>query len=290
MRVDGKAIAEEILTNLKTKVSTLKNRGVTPTLAVILIGDDPGSLSYIKQKQKACDTIGAKLVFEQLPQSITPDILAAKISQYNADTTIHGLIIQRPIPTVVGEVQDILKTVTPAKDIDGFLSNSAYQVPVARAVITILSGIHEDLYQKNFIQDHFEPWLRTQSIAIIGRGETAGRPIAAQLQRYGCATSIVHSQTSDPTAILHAASIIVSCVGKRGVITKSRIKPGVILISVGLWRDTEGKLHGDYEENAIKNRASFYTPTPGGVGPVNVACLMQNLVEACILQTGGRTV
>ncbi len=282
MKVDGRIIAEGILETLRHKVTGFKKQGITPTMAVILVGDDPGSLSYIAQKKRAAESIGAKLLFEQLPASTSAEALDSTITHYNNDPTVHGLIIQRPVP--VAGVGHILATVAPAKDVDGFIANSPYQVPVARAVLTILTYIHAQLQEKNLVKQDFLAWLGSQSIAVVGRGETAGRPIATVLTSYGCTPSVIHSQTPNPEHILKGASIIISCTGKSRVIRKSNIEPGVILIAVGLFRGKDGKLHGDYEEEEVKNIASFYTPTPGGVGPVNVAALMQNLIDACILQ------
>lgn len=243
MRIDGKQIADTIL-------ASLKNTGAKPALAIIQIGDDPASSAYIRQKQKAAEQIGVKII---LSNNLTD------VDSYNIDKNIHGIIIQRPVP---GNL-DIPK-VTVKKDVDGFLPNSPFEVPVALAVGEILKNVH----------------ITEKNIVIIGRGETAGKPIAAYFQKQNCTTSVISSQTPNPEKILRNADIIISCVGKEKIITSSNIKPGVILISVGIWRDDLGKLHGDYEEDDIKNIASFYTPTPGGVGPINVACLMQNVVKA----------
>jgi methylenetetrahydrofolate dehydrogenase (NADP+)/methenyltetrahydrofolate cyclohydrolase len=169
----------------------------------------------------------------------------------------------------------IHEIVDPKKDIDGFVTNSPFDVPIVKAVTDILEYIHP----KRLIN-----WLQKQNIVIIGRGETAGKPIAAAFARHQCATSIIHSQTSNPSEIMKQADIIISCVGKEKIVAPSAIKPGVILISVGLTRGIDGKLHGDYEEDDVKNIASFYTPTPGGVGPLNIASLMQNLVKACTMK------
>ena len=151
------------------------------------------------------------------------------------------------------------------------------------AVEKILHHTYTSMKQlNNSTIEQYMLWLKEQSIVIIGRGETAGKPIAEYLIQQGCHVSIIHSQTTDKEKqhqILHA-DIIISCVGKERVITKKNIKQGATLISVGIWRDSEGKLHGDYEEDEIKDITSFYTPTPGGVGPVNVASLLENLVTA----------
>lgn len=267
MKIDGKAIAERTLDKLTLEVSLLKDRGIIPTLAVILVGDNPASLAYIKQKQKAAERIGANIVFRAESLELSKEQLELLIAKYNNDSTIQGLIVQRPLPKILGDVSDILLTVKADKDVDGFLPNSPYSVPVALAVLEMLrsTGI-QNLIKKR--------------VVVIGRGETAGKPIAVLLAKLGYKVTVVHSQTSNPNEIMKSADIIVSCVGKERVITSDIMKPGAILISVGIWRDQAGKLRGDYDEEDIGRIASFYTPTPGGVGPVNVACLMQNLVLA----------
>lgn len=288
MILDGKLIAETLLQKIAAQIGILISQGITPTLAVILVGDDPGSLSYIKQKQKAGERVGIRVVFEHFTDAISPEILESAIAHYNADASVHGLIVQRPVPSFIGSTGNILDSVSIAKDVDGFLPNSPYQVPVARGVMTLLEHAHTSLHDQGLIQDTFLDWIRKERIAVIGRGETAGRPIAALLTKMECATSVITSATIHPESILKQSGIIISCVGKKEVIKKSYISNGTILISVGLWRDSAGKLHGDYESDDIQHIASFYTPTPGGVGPVNVASLMQNVVDACILQVGSR--
>lgn len=280
MILDGKNIADSILQELSERISTLS---IVPTLAVILVGDDPGSLSYIKQKHNAADKVGIRVIFERFPDTISPEILASAIAHYNAVDSVHGLIIQRPVPTFIGDAGEILQTVIPSKDVDGFHAQSPFQVPVAKAVITLLSTAHSTLLSQGLVKHEFLPWLQAQNISVIGRGETAGKPIADILTTYTCTPTVIHSHTESPQQILKHSGIIISCVGKSAVIKKSYISNGAILISVGIWRDTDGKLHGDYESSDIEHVAAFYTPTPGGVGPVNVACLMQNVLEACIL-------
>jgi methylenetetrahydrofolate dehydrogenase (NADP+)/methenyltetrahydrofolate cyclohydrolase len=285
MILDGKALAETMLTTQVSQVATLKQQGITPHLAVILVGDDPGSLSFIKQKQKAADRIGATLTFDHLPATTSAETLASAISYYNEDTAVHGLIVQRPVP--VTDIGEILASVKPSKDVDGFVKHSLFEVPVARAVLSLLEHAHQTLSAQGFATDAFAHWLAQQTISVVGRGETAGKPIATMLQKHGAHPYIIHSQTEHPETTLRASSIIISCVGKPNTIASSSVESGTILISVGLWRDQQGKLHGDYDEEKIRTKAGFYTPTPGGVGPVNVASLMQNLIDACILQTGG---
>ncbi len=287
MRIDGKRIAELLLTHLASDVETLKQQGRVPTIAVILVGDDPASVSYINQKKKAAEKIGARAIIDHQAKTITKEALHTLIQTYNNDPSVHGLIIQRPIPKEVGDVTAILFAVDVAKDVDGLVPGSPYMPPISGAVLTILGEIHTNLTQVQLTDEQFLGWLRSQSIAIVGRGETGGKPIAATLAGLQCATSIIHSQTSNTQEILQNATVIISCVGKEKIITQKNIKPGAILISVGIWQDADGKLHGDYEEEDIASTAAFYTPTPRGVGPVNVACLMQNLVQACTMKKGG---
>ena len=232
MIIDGKKLAETILTGLADTVRTLKKGGIAPTLAVILVGDDAGSLSYIKQKQKAAERVGVSVIFEHLPLATTKNTLESAIAHFNNDPTVQGLIVQRPVP--IEEIGETLNNVAPHKDIDGFIPHSPFEVPVARAVIALLTHVHAQLTKAQLVKENFKPWLNGQSIAVIGRGETAGKPIAKTLRIYGSAVSVVHSKTVHPETTLKNATVIISCVGKKAVITKHMVTPGVILISVGL--------------------------------------------------------
>ncbi len=283
MKIDGKAIADKILSNLSQEVGKLKERGMVPTLAVILVGDNPASLSYIKQKQKAAEQIGAKIELCHVSSVTSQEELKKLVEKYNNDPNIHGIIVQRPLPAPL-ENSSIVRTIEPSKDVDGFVPNSPFTVPVAKAVLTILEEVFnlEKSHPASRIPHNvsFADWLKTQCSVVIGRGETAGKPITNTLGERGCMISVVHSKSGDPTEVIKKMNIVVSCVGKERVVTAPMLAPNTILIGVGIWRDETGKLRGDYEEDEIKDVTAYYTPTPGGVGPVNVACLMQNLVLA----------
>ena len=287
MRIDGTAIADTLLTALTEEVRSLRESGIVPTLAVVLVGDDPASLAYIRQKQKAADRIGAVVLFSHLPADTSPETLSGIISEYNRNPNIHGLIVQRPVPESLGDVQTILSRVSPVKDVDGFLSDSPYDVPVALAVGEILESVYGDTDGSGVSptdrRDRFLTWLRTKHIIVIGRGKTAGEPILRYFQHLDCATSQIISTSPDPDRIIASGDIIISCVGKAHIVNRESVNKNSILISVGIWRDEAGKLRGDYDEADIANLVSAYTPTPGGVGPVNVACLMQNLIKACTI-------
>ncbi len=256
MKIDGKAIADEIYTDLSSQVANLD---VVPTLAVIQVGNNEASTAYINQKKIGARRIGARVIHELFPVTVSKNDLKNIIEHFNNDASVHGLIVQRPLALV-----ELCQNVKKFKDIDGFLPDSPYTTPVASSVMTILTHIH-NTYDK---------------CVVIGRGETAGQPIAHMLKQQSWNVEIIHSKTSNPKDIIARSPVVISCVGKARVITKDMVNDHTVLIGVGLWQDNNGKLHGDYDEDEIKNTVAYYTPTPGGVGPVNVACLMQNLVLA----------
>lgn len=307
MKIDGKAIADGILDGLRTQVNALKRQGITPTLAVIQVGDNPASTAYIKQKKKAADQIGVKLILSHQPlaslelrpasrpggrsgSAVSYQRIQNIIGKYSSDSSIHSVILQRPLPGPLAEESlSLCSAILLSKDVDGFLPNSPYPVPVAAAALEILRVTFslityhvslEEALKKQSSELVLQEWLITKKIVILGRGETAGKPIAEALIRQGCAITVVHSQTPHPDDAIRACDIVISCVGKGNVVRRDNVKQGAILIGVGIRRDNDGKLHGDFDEDEIKDIVSYYTPTPGGVGPVNVACLMQNLVLA----------
>lgn len=281
MKIDGRAVAREMLEELKIEVSKLKKRGIVPTLAVILVGDNPASLSYIKQKKKMGEEMGANVIISHQQAASGNQQLKKLIQECNASPKVHGIIIQRPVPTAAGIDPATLLTVLPKKDVDGLVPGTKFEVPVVLAAMEILRFVFSQV-DKGAEFDQFDSWLKGQSIVVVGRGETAGKPVASYFKKLKCTTSVIHSQTPNPKKILKQADIIISCSGKPGIVTRKTIKPGVILVGVGIRRDVDG-LKGDYNEEEIQDVASYYTPTPGGVGPVNVAGLMQNLVRAAIL-------
>jgi methylenetetrahydrofolate dehydrogenase (NADP+)/methenyltetrahydrofolate cyclohydrolase len=275
MKIDGRTIATAILEDLRQKVLALKEKGVTPTLAVILIGDVASSEIYVKQKALKVEQIGAKLQIFRFDETTNNQQLENLIKKLDADNNIHGIILQRPAPKEIA-VEKLEGFISPDKEIDGFGQNSLYIVPVAGAVLRMLKSAFD--YKE--IGEGFSDWLKTQRLAVVGKGETAGQPIINLLRKNGVKPTIIDSKTQNTNEILQNADIVISAVGKRGIVNISALKKGVILIGVGLSADDEGKTRGDFDNNQAEQIASFYSPTPGGVGPVNVAMLMQNLVEA----------
>jgi methylenetetrahydrofolate dehydrogenase (NADP+)/methenyltetrahydrofolate cyclohydrolase len=273
-KVDGRVIANEILEHLKEDIDRLH---LKPRLEVVLIGDDPASLSFISQKRKAAEKIGALVTLHQRSVSTSDESLQQLLDTLAHDKHVHGIIIQRPLPKKSTIHEKTLSRIPPEKDVDGFVSQSQFQVPVAKAVITILEKIYRDTNTDQY-QD-FYSWLRTQHICVLGKGETAGGPIIRMLESIPVSVSCIDRSTTGIRTILKKATIIISCVGKPKIITSDVIGEHAILISVGLSK-INNMLVGDYEESDIQEKAGFYTPTPGGVGPINVACLMANVVEA----------
>lgn len=271
MKIDGQAISSLILDKLKIETEKLKEKGIIPTLAIILVGENPASISYITQKEIKGELIGAKVITKTLQNDISQNELLEIIKKLNQDSDIHGIIVQRPLPAQIDE-NKIDQAVLPQKDIDGFRKESTYKAPIVLAINEIL--------QKT------EPNFKNKRIAIIGKGQTAGAPIIKWLINLGAYVNVVDSKTEpdEREEILKNSDIVISAVGKSNTVLSSQIKNGAILISIGLHKNEEGKMEGDYNEEEISKIASFYTPTPGGVGPINVACLFMNLLKAASIK------
>lgn len=276
MRIDGREIASKILEDLKVKVKKLQKKNVFPKLAIILVGDDPASVAYVRQKELRAEGIGIRTITYNLESKIQNSELIEIVNKLNKDKNIHGAIIQRPLPSQINE-REISEVVDPKKDIDGFHPKSKFEMPIAAAVLRILGEIRASTPG---IKAQLIEWLKSKKIVVMGKGETGGRPIANALQKIKINPTIVDSKTKEPQNLTKRADIIICAVGRANVLKPQMIKKGVVLINVGISRGESAKLMGDYDQNEVRNIASFYTPTPGGVGPVNVAMLLKNLVLA----------
>ncbi|MGH9857784.1 MAG: bifunctional 5,10-methylenetetrahydrofolate dehydrogenase/5,10-methenyltetrahydrofolate cyclohydrolase, partial [Acidobacteriota bacterium] len=278
MKVNGREIADKLYGDLKERIKTLAKKKITPHLVVILVGEHPASVAYVTLKQKKGEEIGAKVTILNYPTSITTEKLAEKVKLLNQDPYVHGILIQRPLPEQVNE--RLLEMLTdPKKDIDGFHPKSPYTLPLPLAVEEILKEICRDIHSdRETPNSGFLFWLRLKNIILLGKGPTGGGPILEYFKTLKVKLHLIDSKTKNPEKLLQQADIIISAVGRKHVIKPENLKKGVILISVGINRGADKRLHGDYDEEAIQKIASFYTPTPGGVGPVNVAKLMDNLI------------
>lgn len=268
MIIDGKEIAQQILNNLKRRIEELRTKNIVSHLHIITLTTDEASQAYVGQKKKKGEEIGVNITVENLSDQTTTQNLSEKIERLNQDPSVHGIIVQRPLPAKVDE-DLIVRAISPDKDVDGFRPDSKFDPPVAEAVLEILKNANINSGD-----------LKNKKIAVVGKGITAGGPIIRTLEKNGIKPAIISSQTHNREEILKNSDIVIGAVGKPNVIKKEDLKKGVILIGVGMYRGEDGKFHSDYDEEEIKNIASFYTPTPGGVGPVNVAMLLSNLVSS----------
>ncbi len=271
MKLDGKVIAQKILDELKKRVGELEKKGVSPHFAVILIGDDASSTAYVKQKELKSLEAGIKISVFRFNSMLSEKELLTKLHDLNYDPSIHGIIIQRPLPLHI-DPQKITDATFLEKDVDGFSKNSPFSAPVALAVMRLLEESKDEDISLN-------SWLSTKKIVVIGKGKTAGMPIINEFKKRQIPLTIIDSKTENKNFILKEADIIISAVGKKDVLTSQKIKKGSIIIGVGMFLE-EGKLRGDYSSKDIAEKAAFYTSVPGGVGPINVAYLLANVIDA----------
>lgn len=315
MLIDGRQIAQELKFSLKLKVSRLIKNGINPHLAILYVGNDPGSFSYVNAKRRFGAEIGVKVIiypsqsdqiFASNNSKLQREEILTLIRNLNTDKSVHGIIVQRPLPIPI-EKSELDLLVSPRKDVDGFHPQTQFNPPVALAVDKILKWVAHDLCTnpdsplKHTPCDHYLNWLKKQKILVIGRGETAGKPIAKYLLKKDAQVTIAHSKTENLTELCLMSDIIISCVGKSSrnkvknrsilrstessrnngsvIVRRSMINNKTILVGVGLHSE-DGILRADYDPAEIKDTAAYYTPVPGGVGPVNVACLMENVISA----------
>lgn len=274
MKLDGKTIASGILEHLKERVEALKKKNITPTMAIILMGDNEASKIYVRQKGLKAEEIGAKVEVFPTSSETTNEELIKLVKKLDKNPRIHGVIIQRPAGPEI-DVNKLTELISGIKEIDGFGSHSKYPVPVAQASLILI----QNAFDKSKNKGSFSDWLKEQKIAVIGKGETAGKPIIDLLIKQSANPGVIDSKTRDKEKILKEADIIITAVGKT-ILSSEQVKKGVILIGIGIYTDQNGKLKGDYDNKDAEEIASFYSPTPGGVGPINVACLLENLVKA----------
>jgi len=272
--IDGNALSRQLRSEVASRTAVLKQKGITPGLAVVLVGENPASQVYVRNKVKACQESGLHSVLEQHPASMTEAALLALVDTLNNDPSIHGILVQLPLPAHI-DAQKVIESISPTKDVDGFHVNSAGALMVGQpgfwpctpyGCMKMLESIGFELKGKHAV--------------VIGRSNIVGKPMALMLLQKNATVTICHSGTKDLKAMTLQADVIVAAVGKVNVLTADMVKPGAVVIDVGMNRNAEGKLCGDVDFAGVSQVASHITPVPGGVGPMTITMLLVNTLEA----------
>jgi methylenetetrahydrofolate dehydrogenase (NADP+)/methenyltetrahydrofolate cyclohydrolase len=272
--IDGNAVARQIRSDVAGRTQALKARGIEPHLAIILVGEDPASEVYVKHKVADSGQTGLKATLERYPATMTEADLLARVRALNADDKVHGILVQLPLPRHM-DAQKVIETIAPAKDVDGF------HVQSAGALMTGLPGFWSCTpYGCLKLIDSIGFDLKGKNAVVIGRSNNVGKPMALMLLGRDATVTMCHSRTKDLKTHTLMADVIVAAVGKRNVLTRDMVKPGAVVIDVGMNRNDEGKLCGDVDFEGVKQVAGWITPVPGGVGPMTRAMLLVNTIEA----------
>ena len=279
--IDGKALAEKIREEIRQEVGTLKSAGIVPGLAAVLVGDNPASKIYVRNKRKACEAAGIYSEEKLLPASTEEDALLALIRELNRSPRIHGILVQLPLPSQIS-TQKVLETLSPLKDVDGFHPENVGRLTIGRprispctplGVMRLLDGVG----------------IRPEGkrVVIVGRSNLVGRPLALLMLHANATVTICHSKTADLPAVCREAEILVAAIGKAGFIRSDMVREGAVVIDVGINRREDGALVGDVDFPEVSPKASWITPVPGGVGPMTIAMLLYNTVALARLSLSG---
>lgn len=272
--IDGIALSRTLRLDVAARATALKAQGITPGLAVVLVGENPASQVYVRNKVKACADAGLHSVLEQYPADLSEAELLKRIAFLNADPAIHGILVQLPLPAHI-DAQKVIEAIAPLKDVDGF------HIASAGALMTGTSSFLPCTpYGCMKMLDSIGYDLRGKHAVVIGRSNIVGKPMALLLLQKNATVTICHSATADLKAMTLQADVIVAAVGKRNVLTADMVKPGAVVLDVGMNRTPDGKLCGDVDFDGVKEVASFITPVPGGVGPMTITMLLVNTLEA----------
>jgi methylenetetrahydrofolate dehydrogenase (NADP+)/methenyltetrahydrofolate cyclohydrolase len=272
--LDGKALASDVRGEVAQRVAALKARGVQPTLAVILVGDNPASQTYVRHKGSDCESVGMRFILDRFPADLSEATLLARIAALNADPLVHGMLVQLPLPRHI-DTHKVIAAISPAKDADGF------HVQSAGALMIGLSGFKPCTpygCMRMLQSAGVDP--KGKHAVVVGRSNIVGKPMALMLLQANATVTICHSATPDLGAVTRQADILVAAVGRRNMITADMVKPGAAVIDVGMNQNEAGKLCGDVDFEGVREVAGWITPVPGGVGPMTRAMLLVNTVEA----------
>ncbi len=272
--IDGKLISQQIKDECKERCAKLKAEGKEPALAVILVGSDPASSIYVNNKKKACEYVGIKSLSYELPEETTEAELLKLIDGLNRDDSVTGILVQLPLPKQINE-DAVIRAISPKKDVDGFHVENVGALCVGEpgfvsctpaGIIQLLKRSNVDIAGKNCV--------------VIGRSNIVGKPMALLMLRENATVTICHSKTADLKGICKQADILIVAIGKPRFINSEYVKEGAVVIDVGIHRDENNKMCGDVDFDDVKDHVSKITPVPGGVGPMTIAMLMNNVIEA----------
>ena len=272
--IDGNALAAQLRADIGRRAAALTARGLTPGLAVVLVGDNPASQVYVRNKVKACADAGLHSVLEKYDDAMTEAALLARVEALNLDPSIHGILVQLPLPAHM-DANKVIESISPAKDVDGFHIASAGALMVGQPGFWPCTP-----YGCMKMLESIGYSLRGKHAVVIGRSNIVGKPMAMMLLQQSATVTICHSATPDLAAMTRQADVIVAAVGKRNVLTADMVKPGAVVIDVGMNRDDAGKLCGDVDFDGVRQVAGFITPVPGGVGPMTITMLLANTLQA----------
>ena len=272
--IDGVALSKKLRAAVAVRAAALRARGVLPGLAVVLVGDNPASQVYVRNKVKACEDSGLHSVLERYPATLGEADLLARINALNLDPAIHGILVQLPLPAHI-DAHKVIEAISPEKDVDGFHVASAGALMVGQPGFWPCTP-----YGCRKMLESIGYDLRGKHAAVIGRSNIVGKPMALMLLQKNATVTVCHSATQNLKALTLQADVVVAAVGKRHVLTADMVKPGAVVIDVGMNRDDQGKLYGDVDFEGVKEVAGYITPVPGGVGPMTITMLLVNTLEA----------
>ncbi|WP_110927483.1 bifunctional methylenetetrahydrofolate dehydrogenase/methenyltetrahydrofolate cyclohydrolase FolD [Bacillus massiliglaciei] len=272
--INGKEIAEKVREGLKSDVQELRENGIVPGLAVILVGDNQASQTYVRNKQKACEELGMHSILIKRSAELTEEELMKDIQDLNLDDSIHGILVQLPLPGHINE-KKIIEAISPEKDVDGF-----HPINIGRMMTGQDAFLPCTPYGVMVMLEHIGYELEGRHVVIVGRSNIVGKPAGQLFLNANATVTYCHSKTNDLIYHTKQADVIVAAVGKRNTITSDHVKDGAVVIDVGMNRDEDGRLCGDVAFEEVSQKASYITPVPKGVGPMTITMLLQNTVKA----------
>lgn len=268
--IDGKAIAEQVILKVKDRVETLKQSGITPGLTVVLVGDDPASQTYVGSKEKTSKRLGMDSTVLTRPSTVTEQELLELIENLNNDESVHGILIQLPLPGHIDE-NKVLQAIHPDKDVDGF-----HPLNVGKLLLNQHGFIPCTPFGVIQLLDYAAIPIEGKHAVIVGRSNIVGKPMGQLLLNRHATVTYTHSRTEDLASYTKQADILIVATGQPLMITAEHVKPGAAVIDVGIHRNSDGRLSGDVDFHSVKSVAGAITPVPGGVGPMTIAMLMEN--------------